>query len=78
MPRPTRGAQNDLSRKSLLHRKYGGFSGAIIVPMGKHGRPAIGEKGRARQITNGAGSGDTAVIPGDLIHFFKEDDKYGS
>ena len=78
MPRPTRGAQNDLSRKSLLHRKYGGFSGAIIVPMGKHGRPAIGEKGRARQITNGVDSDDTAVIPRDIIHFFEEDDKYGS
>lgn len=35
-------------------------------------------KDRARQITNGVGSDDTAVIPGDIIHFFKEDDKYGS
>ena len=71
MPRPTWGAQNDLSRKSLLHRKNGGFSGAIIDPMGKHGRPAIGEKGRARQITNGVDSDDTAVIPRDIIHFFE-------
>ena len=78
LPRSTGGAQTDLSRKSLLHRKNGGFSGAIIVPMGKHDRPAIGEKGCARQITNGVGSDDTAVIPGDIIHFFKEDDKYGS
>ena len=66
---PTRGAQNDISRKSLLYRENGGFSGAVIVSMGKHDRPAIGEKGRARQITNGVGSDDTAVIPGDIIHF---------
>ena len=42
--------------------------------MGKHDRPAIGEKGCARQITNGVDSDDTAVIPGDIIRFFKEDD----
>ena len=78
MPRSTRGAQNDISQKSSLRQKNGGFSSAIIVPMGKHDRPAIGEKGRARQITNGVDSDDTAVIPGDIIHFFKEDDKYGS
>ena len=45
---------------------------------GKHGRPAIGEKGRARQITNGVGGDDTAVGPRGIIHFFEEDDKYGS
>ena len=41
---PPGGAQTDISRKSLLHRKNGGFSGAIIVSMGKHGRlqPAKG------------------------------------
>lgn len=27
-------------------------------------------KDRDRQITNGVGSDDTAVIPGDIIHFF--------
>ena len=75
---PPGGAQDVLSRKPTLHRENGGFSDAIIVSMGKHDRPAIGEKGRARQITNGVDSDDTAVIPGDIIHFFKEDDKYGS
>ena len=69
---PPGGAQDVLPRKPKLHRENGGFSGAVIVSMGKHDRPATGEKGRARQITNGVGSDDTAVIPRDIIHFFKE------
>ena len=69
---PPGGAQDVLSRKPTLHRENGGFFDAIIVSMGKHDRPATGEKGRARQITNGVGSDDTAVIPRDIIHFFKE------
>ena len=41
---PPGGAQNDLSRKSLLHRKNGGFSGAIIVSIGEAWSPATGER----------------------------------
>ena len=35
-------------------------------------------KDRDCQITNGVGSDDTTAIPGDIIHFFEEDDKYVS
>ena len=45
------------------------FQADIIVSMGKHDRPATGEKDRDRQITNGVDSDDTAVIPGDIITF---------
>lgn len=78
LPRPTRGAQNDLSRKSALRQENGGFFGSgyrhLVGSMVARNR----RKDCDRQITNGVGSDDTAVIPGDIIHFFKEDDKYGS
>lgn len=78
LPRSTGGAQNDLARKSILRQKNGGFFGSSYRHIKGSMVACNRRKDRDRQITNGVGSDDTAVIPRDIIHFFEEDDKYGS
>ena len=69
---PPGGAQDVLSRKPTLHRENGGFFDAIIVSMGKHDRPATGEKGCARQITSALTATIQLWLHRGIIHFFKE------
>ena len=66
------------SRKSSLRQKNGGFFRSSYRHLVGSMVACNRRKDRDRQITNGVGSDDTAVIPGDIINFFKEDDKYGS
>ena len=66
------------SRKSSLRQKNGGFFSSSYRHLMGSMVACNRQKDCACQITNGVGSDATAVIPGDIIHFFKEDDKYGS